>query len=134
MNLPFSTITSPRDSTTLGTPFTRRPSYGLYPRKGTIAVGSDADIAIWDPERKITISYDMLHDASGYTPYEGMTLKGWPVTVLSRGRIAVDKGELKIERGSGNFLPCALSDAAKPLGRATPELAFAAQRGGQPVV
>jgi dihydropyrimidinase len=90
--------------------------YGLYPRKGTVAVGSDADIAIWDPEQKVTISYDMLHDASGYTPYEGMTLKGWPVTVLSRGRIAVENGELKIERGSGQFLARNLSDAARPRG------------------
>ncbi len=90
--------------------------YGMYPRKGTIAVGNDADIAIWDPEQKITVSYDMLHDASGYTPYQGMTLKGWPVTVISRGRIAVDKGELKVERGSGQFLARNLSDAARPRG------------------
>jgi dihydropyrimidinase len=56
------------------------------------------------------------------------------VTVISRGRIVVDDGKLQAERGSGMFLPCALSDAAKPLGRTTPELAFAAERGGQPLV
>ena len=71
-----------------------------------------------------------IHDNVGYTPYEGMQLKGWPVTVISRGRVVIEDGQLRAERGSGNFLPCALSDAAKPLGRATPELAFAAQRGG----
>jgi dihydropyrimidinase len=108
--------------------------YGLYPKKGTIAVGSDADIAIWDPTREVTVSTAMLHDNVGYTPYEGRHIHGWPVTVLSRGRIVVDDGRLVAERGSGNFLPCALSDAAKPLGRATPELAFAATRGGQPLV
>jgi dihydropyrimidinase len=54
--------------------------------------------------------------------------------VLSRGRIGVDDGKLLAERGSGAFLPCALSDAAKPLGRPTPELAFAAQTGGQALV
>src|SRR5579862_5288920 len=108
--------------------------YGLYPKKGTIAVGSDADIAIWDPEREVTVRAENIHDNVGYTPYEGMQLKGWPVTVLSRGRIVVDAGTLVAARGSGSFLPCALSDAAKPLGRPTPELAFAAATSGAPIV
>lgn len=103
--------------------------YGLYPRKGTIAVGSDADIAIWDPDKHVHVTASMLHDQTGYTPYEGRHITGWPVTVISRGRIAVEDGELKVERGSGNFLPCALSELAKPLGRAAPELAFVAERG-----
>jgi dihydropyrimidinase len=103
--------------------------YGLYPRKGTIAVGSDADIAIWDPGREVTVSAAMLHDNTGYTPYEGRKLKGWPVTVLSRGRVVVEDGALQAPRGSGAFLPCALSEAARPLGRTAPELAFAAQQG-----
>ena len=107
--------------------------YGLYPKKGTIAVGSDADIAIWDPDKEVTVRAADIHDNVGYTPYEGMHLKGWPVTVLSRGRTVIDNGQLHVDRGSGNFLPCALSDAARPLGRATPELAFAA-RGGQPLL
>ncbi|HEX5454375.1 MAG TPA: dihydropyrimidinase [Stellaceae bacterium] len=108
--------------------------YGLYPKKGTIAVGSDADIAIWDPERRVTVRAADIHDNVGYTPYEGKQITGWPVTVLSRGRVVVDGGKLQVERGSGNFLPCALSNAAKPLGRTQPELAFAAARGGSPVV
>src|SRR5436189_5910 len=54
--------------------------YGLYPRKGTLAVGSDADLAIWDPDKEITITQSTLHDAMDYTPYEGKTIKGWPVT------------------------------------------------------
>src|SRR5439155_939607 len=66
--------------------------YGLYPKKGTIAVGSDADIAIWDPARQVTVSAADIHDNVGYTPYEGMRLTGWPVTVISRGRIVVDDG------------------------------------------
>jgi len=103
--------------------------YGLYPRKGTIAVGSDADLAIWDPEREIEITAGMLHDNVGYTPYEGRRLRGWPVTVLSRGRIIVEDGKLGAPRGSGVFLPCALSEAAKPLGVAAPELAYTAQQG-----
>jgi dihydropyrimidinase len=108
--------------------------YGLYPKKGTIAIGSDADIAIWDPAKEVTVTWGMLHDNVGYTPYEGRHLHGWPVTVLSRGRVVVDNGKLVAERGSGNFLPCALSDYAKPLGRPTPELAFAAQWSGRAVV
>jgi dihydropyrimidinase len=103
--------------------------YGLYPRKGTIAVGSDADIAIWDPKRETEITAGILHDNVGYTPYEGRRLRGWPVTVLSRGRIAVEDGKLGAERGSGQFLPCALSDAAKPSGVSVPELATVAATG-----
>jgi dihydropyrimidinase len=103
--------------------------YGLYPKKGTIAVGSDADIAIWDPRRETAITAGMLHDNVGYTPYEGRRLGGWPVTVLSRGRIVVEDGKLTAERGSGTFLPCALSEAAKPLHSPVPELAFVAETG-----
>jgi dihydropyrimidinase len=103
--------------------------YGVYPRKGTIAVGSDADIAIWDPERETTVSAAILHDNVGYTPYEGRRLRGWPVTVISRGRIVVEEGNLSAARGSGNFLPCASSDAARPLGTPVPELAFVAEGG-----
>jgi dihydropyrimidinase len=103
--------------------------YGLYPKKGTIAVGSDADICIWDPDKHVHVSAGMLHDNTGYTPYEGRHVTGWPVTVISRGRVVVEDGQLKVERGSGNFLPCTLSEMAKPLGVAAPELAFAAARG-----
>ena len=96
--------------------------YGLQPRKGTIAVGCDADIAIWDANREVTISYDLLHDNVGYTPYEGIRVKGWPETVLSRGRLVVDNGELHVERGSGEYLSCQLPDAAVPSGHRVAEL------------
>ena len=96
--------------------------YGLHPRKGTIAVGSDADIAIWDPHREVSIATGMLHDNVGYTPYEGRRITGWPVTVLSRGRIAIDSGALRVGRGSGRFQECGRSAAAAPLGRLAPEL------------
>jgi dihydropyrimidinase len=103
--------------------------YGLYPKKGTIAVGSDADIAIWDPQKQVTVRAADIHDNVGYTPYEGMRLRGWPVTVISRGRIVVDDGKLQVQRGSGAFLPCALSEAAKPVGVPVPELAFVTEHG-----
>ncbi len=78
--------------------------YGLHPRKGTIAVGSDADIAIWDPNWKRTISRSILHDSMDYTPYEGMEVTGWPKTVINRGRIVVEDETLLVARGSGEFL------------------------------
>ena len=107
--------------------------YGLHPRKGTIAVGADADLAIWDPDREVLVTGEMIHDAAGYTPYEGRRLTGWPVTVLSRGRIVVEDGKLTAERGSGRFLPCAQPEAARPLGRLVPELALA-ERAGQSLI
>ncbi len=96
--------------------------YGLHPRKGAIAVGSDADIALWDPVRKVTLSADVMHDDVGYTPYEGRTVTGWPITVISRGRVVVEDGDLKVERGSGTFLPCDPPPMARPLGRLEPEV------------
>jgi dihydropyrimidinase len=91
--------------------------YGLYPRKGTIAVGADADVAIWDPEKEVTIRQSMLHDAMDYTPYEGIMVKGWPVTTLVRGEPVADGGEFVGKRGAGRFLKCNLSPFARPLGR-----------------
>lgn len=91
--------------------------YGLYPRKGTIAVGADADLAIWNPDRPVTIRWADLHDNVGYSPYEGRQITGWPETVISRGRIAVSGGVLSVERGSGLFLPCAKPDSAVPAGQ-----------------
>jgi dihydropyrimidinase len=78
--------------------------YGLHPRKGTIAVGSDADIAIWDPTWKRTITRSILHDNMDYTPYEGMEVTGWPKTVINRGRVVVEDETLLVARGSGEFL------------------------------
>ncbi len=92
--------------------------YGLYPRKGTIAVGSDADVAIWDPEREVTISNEMLHHNVDYTPYEGIKVKGWPETVISRGEIVVDNGKMLADKGRGEFLRCDLPAPARPRIRA----------------
>jgi dihydropyrimidinase len=78
--------------------------YGLAPRKGTLAVGADADAALWNPERQVTVSTGMLHDNVGYTPYEGRTIRGWPEVVISRGRVIVENGQLHAERGSGHYV------------------------------
>ena len=78
--------------------------YGLYPQKGTIAVGSDADLAIWDPEATRTITNDDLQHGADYTPYEGMEVVGWPVTVLLRGEVAVEDGRIVARKGRGAHL------------------------------
>lgn len=92
--------------------------YGLHPRKGTIAVGTDADLAIWDPDKEVTISQSMMHDAMDYTPYEGVKIKGWPVMTLVRGIPVYESGEFVGGAGEGRFVKCDISPAARPLGRA----------------
>jgi dihydropyrimidinase len=88
--------------------------YGLHPRKGTIAVGADADIAIWDPERRVTIRNENLHHNVDYTPFEGMEVQGWPETVLSRGEVVVEAGKLLGEPGRGRYLEQKTSSAFRP--------------------
>jgi dihydropyrimidinase len=85
--------------------------YGLAPQKGDIALGADADLAIWDPDIEVTLTAAMMKDNVGYTPYEGRTVRGWPVTVVSRGRVAVENGELKVARGSGQFVARGVPEA-----------------------
>ena len=91
--------------------------YNLHPRKGSIAVGADADIAIWDPAIEVTLSDARMHDLAGYTPYAGRTVRGWPVTVLSRGRVVIADERMMAEPGSGRFIARTGGEAAKPAGR-----------------
>ena len=79
--------------------------YGLHPKKGTIAVGADADLVIWDDNKEVTISNDLLHHNVDYTPYEGMAIQGWPDTVISRGEIVFSDGEVLGAQGRGRFVP-----------------------------
>jgi dihydropyrimidinase len=88
--------------------------YGLYPQKGSIAVGCDADLVIWDPERKVTISQDFLHHGADYTPWEGFEVTGWPLKTILRGRLAFDGGKILSQPSDGKFLARALSPYAAP--------------------
>lgn len=86
--------------------------YGLYPRKGTIAVGADADLAIWDPQIEQVLTHAMLDDGSDYTPYEGMRITGWPVMTLLRGEIVARDGRIEARKGHGTYLRRGLSQFA----------------------
>ena len=79
-------------------------AYGLHPRKGTIAIGSDADLVIWD-EREFALTNDQLHHAVDYTPYEGRTLRAWPAVTLAGGEVVWD-GSFHPRPGRGRFLAC----------------------------
>jgi len=98
--------------------------YGLSPKKGTIAIGSDADLVVWDAEKRTTITHDTTHDDSGYTAYAGREIEGWPTQVVRRGQIIVRDGALEATPGSGRFLPRAGGSCALPTGRRTPEVAL----------
>lgn len=80
-------------------------AYGLHPRKGTIAVGSDADLVIWN-EGRFPLSNGVLHHAVDYTPYEGMSLKAWPGLTLVGGETVWDGKAFHPRPGKGRFLRC----------------------------
>ena len=77
--------------------------YGLYPRKGTIAIGADADIALWDPDKRMTLTNDLLQHGADYTPYEGLEVRGWPTHLLLRGRTVIKDGVVGTG-GTGAYL------------------------------
>jgi dihydropyrimidinase len=78
--------------------------FGLWPRKGTIAVGSDADLVVWDPVKETRLSAETLHMRVDHSPYEGRVVRGGPVVVMSRGEVIVDRGEWRGRAGHGEFL------------------------------
>src|SRR4029077_2636681 len=78
---------------------------GMYPRKGVIAVGSDADLVVFDPATRRTIHAALLHSACDYDPYEGWDVTGWPEVVLLRGEIVVERGVVRAKSRRGRFVP-----------------------------
>ena len=77
----------------------------LYPRKGAIAVGSDADLVLWDAGREVTITNGLMQHAIDYTPYEGMAVTGWPSVTIRRGEVVMRDGVVSAAPGSGMWLP-----------------------------
>jgi dihydropyrimidinase len=78
--------------------------FGLYPRKGTIAVGSDADIALWDPGHPRTIDGARMQSLAGYSVYDGWQVQGWPRLVVRRGQLVLADGEITTRPGDGEWL------------------------------
>ena len=91
--------------------------FGLYPRKGSIAIGADADLVLWDPARQVTITQSLMQHAIDYTPYEGLQVTGWPVSVLRRGEVVMRDGTVQAPPGSGQFLPRAPYEMIRPTGQ-----------------
>lgn len=78
--------------------------FGMYPQKGTIAVGSDADLVIFDENKEVTVTKSMLNENVDYTPYEGFKLKGYPVVTLSRGEVIAENGKYVGNESRGKFI------------------------------
>jgi dihydroorotase-like cyclic amidohydrolase len=85
---------------------TRGPAkvYGIYPQKGTIAVGSDADLAIVDLDLERVVRAEDLHGMSDFSPFEGKTLRGWPVATIKAGQIVARDGKI-VGKQTGRYLP-----------------------------
>jgi len=79
--------------------------FGLYPRKGVIVVGSDADVTVIDPNATTTFRAERMHSRTGYTPYEGWTVPGAPILTMVRGQVVLENGVLKQDRGFGSYVP-----------------------------
>ncbi|MEM1287664.1 MAG: dihydropyrimidinase [Pseudomonadota bacterium] len=86
--------------------------YGLYPRKGSLGIGSDADLTLWDPREKRTIRQENLQHGADYTPWEGFEVTGWPKMVVFGGRLAMRDGEIFTQPGLGRVLERDLSPFA----------------------
>jgi dihydropyrimidinase len=91
--------------------------FGLYPRKGTIAPGADADLVVWDATKRVTITNESMQHTIDYTPYEGLEVTGWPAATIRRGEIVMRDGKVQAEPGSGQFLARGPYDMIRPTGR-----------------
>jgi dihydropyrimidinase len=78
--------------------------FGFYPEKGSLEVGTDADLVIFDPKKEIIISDSGQHTAAGYTPFDGFKVKGYPTTTILKGKIIVNDNKFYGEKGGGKFL------------------------------
>ena len=98
--------------------------FNIYPRKGSVSVGADADIVVWDPEASKTISVKTHHQKIDYNIFEGMTVKGCASTTISQGRVVYADGKLDVERCAGRYVdrpPYAPYDESLPISAARAE-------------
>jgi dihydropyrimidinase len=80
-------------------------AFGLYPKKGTIAVGSDADLVIVDMNKKVKVGPDILKGNADFTLYDGATFTGWPIMTILRGNVTMEEGKIVGKPGTGQYLP-----------------------------
>jgi dihydropyrimidinase len=78
--------------------------YGVYPRKGSIKIGSDADMVIVDMDKEVTIKNENQITACGWTAYDGMKVKGWPVMSIIRGEVVMEDDQVLSKKGFGEFI------------------------------
>jgi dihydropyrimidinase len=78
--------------------------FGMYPQKGTIAIGSDADLVVWDSEARRIIDGATMQSKAGYSVYDGREVKGWPIYTISRGEVVLDNGKITGQRGRGQWV------------------------------
>ena len=78
--------------------------FNIYPRKGSVSVGADADLVVWDPEATRTISAKTHHQKIDFNIFEGMTVKGTNSYTISQGKVVWDKGQLNVEKGAGRYV------------------------------
>ena len=90
--------------------------FGLHPRKGSVMPGADADLVLWDPARRVTLTNALMQHAIDYTPYEGLEVMGWPVATILRGTVAMQDGVVRAAPGLGRYLPVAAYDMIRPRG------------------
>jgi dihydropyrimidinase len=86
--------------------------FGLYPRKGSLSPGADADIVLFDPSYKFRVRHALLHENVDYSPYEGLELQGYPVATFSRGELVMKNGKFIGREGHGRYLKRSLPDTA----------------------
>ncbi len=84
--------------------------------KGSLMPGADADLVLWDPERRVTITNALMQHAIDYTPYEGMEVTGWPAATIRRGAVVMRDGQVQAEPGSGRYLAVLPYDLIQPRG------------------
>ena len=78
--------------------------FGMYPQKGTIAVGADADLVVWDADARRVINGAAMQSQAGYSVYDGREVQGWPLVTISHGEVVYDRGEFNAPRGRGRWV------------------------------